>query len=114
MGAVFSLADAADGRRRGGVGGNRASRDRLNAMYATDAAHDPSIEGLLRDIATGDRAAFAELYDRISSRVMGLVTRVLRDRAQSEEVTQEVFLEIWQQSARFDANRGSGMAFGPE
>ena len=111
MGAVFSLADAADGPRRGGGGGNRASRDRLNAMHATDAAHDLSIEGLLRDIATGDRAAFAELYDRISSRVMGLVTRVLRDRAQSEEVTQEVFLEIWQQSARFDANRGSGMAW---
>jgi RNA polymerase sigma-70 factor (ECF subfamily) len=76
-----------------------------------DSGQDLSIESLLRDVANGDRTAFAEVYDRISSRVMGLVTRLLRDRAQSEEVTQEVFLEIWQQAGKFDANKGSGMAW---
>jgi RNA polymerase sigma-70 factor (ECF subfamily) len=76
-----------------------------------ESGQDLSIESLLRDVADGDRTAFAEMYDRISSRVMGLVTRLLRDRAQSEEVTQEVFLEIWQQAAKFDANKGSGMAW---
>ncbi|WP_395640786.1 ECF RNA polymerase sigma factor SigK [Pseudolysinimonas sp.] len=82
-------------------------------MHAVDpdSAQDLSIESLLRDVAQGNRAAFAEMYDRISSRVMGLVTRLLRDRAQSEEVTQEVFLEIWQQASKFDSNRGSGMAW---
>ncbi|WP_191283620.1 ECF RNA polymerase sigma factor SigK [Pseudolysinimonas yzui] len=84
---------------------------RLGGVPVADAAQDLSIESLLRAVADGDRAAFAELYDRISPRVMGLVTRLLRDRAQSEEVTQEVFLEIWQQATRFDANRGSGMAW---
>ncbi|MGV3711561.1 ECF RNA polymerase sigma factor SigK [Pseudolysinimonas sp.] len=80
-------------------------------MPTPEAEDDLSIETLLRAVADGDRSAFAEVYDRISSRVMGLVTRLLRDRAQSEEVTQEVFLEIWQQATRFDQNRGSGMAW---
>jgi RNA polymerase sigma-70 factor (ECF subfamily) len=74
-------------------------------------SEDLSIEDLLLDVAQGNRSAFAQMYDRIAPRVMGLVTRLLRDRAQSEEVTQEVFLEIWQQAAKFDANRGSGMAW---
>jgi RNA polymerase sigma-70 factor (ECF subfamily) len=74
-------------------------------------ADELSVEGLLRDVAEGDRAAFAEVYDRISSRVLGLVIRLLRDRAQSEEVTQEIFLEIWQQAGRFDATRGSGISW---
>jgi RNA polymerase sigma-70 factor, ECF subfamily len=84
---------------------------RLGLVPSPEIDDDLSIESLLRDVADGDRAAFAEIYDRISSRVLGLIIRLLRDRAQSEEVMQEVFLEIWQQAAKFDANRGSGMAW---
>jgi RNA polymerase sigma-70 factor, ECF subfamily len=84
---------------------------RLGLVPEPEVVDDLSIESLLRDVAEGDRAAFAQVYDRISSRVLGLIIRVLRDRAQSEEVVQEVFLEIWQQAAKFDANRGSGMAW---
>jgi RNA polymerase sigma-70 factor (ECF subfamily) len=84
---------------------------RLGFVPEPEVAEDLSIEGLLRAVAEGDRGAFAEVYDRISSRVLGLIIRLLRDRAQSEEVTQEVFLEIWQQAGKFDANRGSGMAW---
>jgi RNA polymerase sigma-70 factor (ECF subfamily) len=61
---------------------------------------------LLAQVATGDRAAFAELYDLVSPRVFGLIKRLLRDHSQSEEVTQEVFLEIWQTATRFDPNKG--------
>ncbi len=57
--------------------------------------------------ARGDAAAFTELYESLSPRVYGLVQRVLHDAHQSEEVTQEVFLEIWQTSTRFDPTRGS-------
>ena len=61
--------------------------------------------------ALGDQAAFAELYDDTAARVHGLVLRVVRDPAQAEEVTQEVFLEIWRTSSRFDADRGSAISW---
>lgn len=69
------------------------------------------LEQLLRRSATGDEAAFAELYDAVSPRLFGLVRRVVRDPAQSEEVTQEVFLEIWRHSARFDPSRGGALSW---
>ena len=68
-------------------------------------------EDLLGRVAQGDQHAFAELYDRTASRVFGLVKRLLRDHAQSEEVTQEIFLEIWQTATRYDAGKGGAMAW---
>jgi len=65
-----------------------------------------SQQDLLERIAQGDQRAFSDLYDQIAPRVFGLVRRVLKDQAQSEEVTQEVFLEIWQSATRFDPNKG--------
>jgi RNA polymerase sigma-70 factor (ECF subfamily) len=61
---------------------------------------------LLERVAQGDQAAFSELYDILSPRVLGLIIRVLKDHSQSEEVTQEVFLEVWQTAARFDSAKG--------
>lgn len=61
--------------------------------------------------ALGDEAAFAELYDALSRRLHGLVLRVVRDPAQSEEVTQEAFLEIWRTASRFDESRGSALGW---
>jgi RNA polymerase sigma-70 factor (ECF subfamily) len=57
-------------------------------------------------VAKGDEAAFAELYDELAPTVHGVVLRVLRDPTQAEEVTQEVFVEVWRQAARFDPARG--------
>ena len=65
-----------------------------------------SKESLLRRIAEGDQQAFSRLYDDVAPRVLGLIRRLLIDHAQSEEVAQEVFLEIWQTAARFDENKG--------
>jgi len=65
---------------------------------------DPSTMSLLAD---GDRDAFTSLYEFLAPRVLGVITRVLRDQSQSEEVTQEVFLEIWQTAPRFDATKGN-------
>lgn len=66
---------------------------------------------LLQRVARGDHAAFARVYDMLSPRVFGLIVRVLVDRAQSEEVLQEVFLEIWQSAERFAPNRGQGRSW---
>ncbi|WP_374311885.1 ECF RNA polymerase sigma factor SigK [Microbacterium sp.] len=66
---------------------------------------------LLQRVARGDQAAFARVYDLISPRVFGLILRVLVDRAQSEEVLQEVFLEVWQSASRFAPNRGQGRSW---
>lgn len=71
------------------------------------SAGDLAADLLLR-VADGDQRAFAELYDQLSSRVFGLILRVLVNRSQSEEVLQEVFLEIWQSAGRFAPNRGQG------
>ncbi|MFC0680857.1 ECF RNA polymerase sigma factor SigK [Lysobacter korlensis] len=73
---------------------------------------DPaSHEELLSRIAGGDQAAFAQFYDRLAPRVLGLIVRLLRDHAQSEEVTQEVFLEVWQTATRYDASRGGAVTW---
>ena len=71
---------------------------------ATDAA--PSTDELLERVARGDESAFAAVYDSLAPAVLGLVRRVLRDPARSEEVLQEVFLQVWQQAHRFDTERG--------
>lgn len=66
---------------------------------------------LVTAVAAGDQRAFGDLYDAVAARVHGLVRRVLVDEAQSEEVTQEVFLELWQSAPRFDASRGSALGW---
>jgi len=66
---------------------------------------------LLGRVAEGDQEAFGELYDQLAPRVLGLVRRILVDFAQSEEVTQEVFLEIWQNATRYDSNKGGAVTW---
>ncbi len=69
------------------------------------------LAGLIGEVAKGDEAAFRALYDQISGQVLGIVTRVLRDPAQSEEVMQEVLLGVWRNAARFDPAAGSAAAW---
>ncbi|WP_028660307.1 ECF RNA polymerase sigma factor SigK [Nocardioides insulae] len=78
-------------------------------LAGTPAGAD--LAGLLRRSARGDRAAFAEVYDATVSRVYGQVVRVMRDAAQAEEVTQEIYLEIWRRASRFDPARGSALGW---
>lgn len=72
---------------------------------------DRQVETLLRRIADGDRAAFARLYDATSAAVYGLLVRMLHSPATAEEVAQDVYLEIWDRAASFDARRGDGLAW---
>ncbi|EGD54263.1 ECF RNA polymerase sigma factor SigK [Gordonia neofelifaecis] len=74
-------------------------------------AEAEQLERLLALVATGDRDAFATFYDRTGSRVYGMVLRVLRDPGYSEDVTQEVFLQVWRDAGRFDARQGSPVSW---
>ncbi|MEE1810607.1 sigma-70 family RNA polymerase sigma factor [Streptomyces sp. BE133] len=69
----------------------------------------PDLQELLGLVARGDQDAFAKVYDAVSGPVLGLVRSVLRDPAQSEEVAQEVLVEVWRTAPRFRASRGSAM-----
>lgn len=90
-------------------------RGHETVMYMHPPGSGPAasadIDELMELVAQGDQSAFGSLYDALAPHVHGLVLRVLRDPAQSEEVTQEVFLEVWQQAKRFDADRGRARAW---
>jgi RNA polymerase sigma-70 factor, ECF subfamily len=85
---------------------NRVTVRKSEGRMGDDSDEQSSSELLLAQVASGDQRAFAALYDRISPRVFGLLRRLVVDHAQSEEVLQEVFLEIWQTASRFDPNKG--------
>jgi RNA polymerase sigma-70 factor (ECF subfamily) len=61
--------------------------------------------------ANRDQDAFAEFYDRTGARVLAVVKSVLRDVDHSEEVTQEVYLEIWQKAASFNESLGTAISW---
>ena len=87
------------------------TRDPEPSRDVNPAESAVTADTLLALVANGDQRAFAQLYDLMASRVLGLTRRVLRDHAQSEEVTQEIFLEVWQNAPRFDAGKGSAVTW---
>lgn len=86
----------------------------IRAVGDPEPSGDPSgqdLARLLRRCARGDEVAFGEFYDATSSRAWGMALRVVRDRAQAEEVLQEAYLQAWRQASRFDPSRGSAGAW---
>lgn len=102
----------AAGRRRGD--GTVAAEVRpLRRRNRHDVAGEPdtTLEALVRQVARGNESAFERLYDDVAGSVFGLIRRVLRDPAQAEEVTQEVFVEVWRTATRFDAQKGGARSW---
>jgi RNA polymerase sigma-70 factor, ECF subfamily len=91
------------------VGGDPT--DGTRRMRPGQRAESESLEATLAKVARGDQAAFSGVYDQAAPAVLGIVRRVLRDPAQSEEVMQEVLLEVWRTAARFDPSAGSATAW---
>src|SRR2546423_392460 len=71
----------------------------------------PATGDLLTQVARGDEAAFAKLYDELAPRVYGLCRRIVRDPAQAEEVAQEALVEVWRTAGRYDPAKGSASAW---
>ncbi|MBN8633085.1 MAG: sigma-70 family RNA polymerase sigma factor [Rhodobacterales bacterium] len=71
---------------------------------------DPIAELIARCAAT-DRAAFRTLYRDSSAKLMGVLLRMLRERAEAEDALQEVYTRVWLRAGRYDPAKGRGMAW---
>ena len=103
--------------------GGTEPRNRARGAAATPASATPGgatpgtaspgsdLAAQLTMVARGDAAAFDAVFEHLGPSVYGVVKRVIRDPAQSEEVTQEVMLEVWRTAAKFDAERGSATSW---
>lgn len=78
----------------------------------TAAPKDPAeLAALLARVGLADRAAFARLYQATGAHLLGVVLRINRDRAQAEDVLQEVFVSVWRSAGSYDAARAQPMTW---
>lgn len=75
------------------------------------SARDVELGLLISSVAAGNQSALAELYDRSSRVAFGLIVRVLGDAAMAEEVTLDVYTQVWRQAKAYDSSRGTPLAW---
>ena len=97
--------EAISGREAPTSGGRETG---ISGGRETEAAH---LVELMTLCSRGHEEAFAELYDRTSQRIYGIILRVLRSPDHAAEVMQEVYVEVWRQSARYSREKGSVIAW---
>ena len=86
----------------------------VNSTLGTAPARresDQQLPGLIPPIAERDQTAFAKFYDLTSRAVFSVVLRILGDHAMAEEVTHDVYLQVWNQAASYSAERGTPFAW---
>ena len=88
-------------------GRDESSVDQLHQLRAREAA----LAALVARVAKGDQTALATLYDETSALVYGLALRILRDQYAAEDVTIDVYAQVYRQVSSYDANRGTPSAW---
>jgi RNA polymerase sigma-70 factor (ECF subfamily) len=83
----------------------------MSAAPAGNDERNAALAGVLARVALGDRAAFTTLYKNTSGHLLGVILRIQRDRAQAEDVLQEIFVSIWRAAQGFDAARAQPMTW---
>src|SRR5690242_21426823 len=66
---------------------------------------------LLANIVKGDEQAFSQLYDHSSTLLYTLAFRILGNREETDELLQDVYLEVWRKVSRYDVGRGTPIAW---
>jgi RNA polymerase sigma-70 factor (ECF subfamily) len=84
--------------------------DTLRSAAAPEPAAD-ALDDLMARTALGDRRAFEALYRATSGTLLAVVTRVLGDRAQAEEILQEVYVTVWRSAGGYSAALGRPMTW---
>lgn len=86
--------------------------DALPAMQPEPVAEpQDDLNTWVAAIATGDEQALGTFYDATIGRVFGFALRIVRQREAAEEVAEDVYMQVWQQAGRFDANRGKPLTW---
>lgn len=89
---------------QGASGEGASSEHEGRSGEAAAPSPDP---GLILAVASGDRDALAQLYDRYSGLMLGLGIKVLRNRREAEDLVHDVFLEVWRRAHTYDPSRAS-------
>jgi RNA polymerase sigma factor (sigma-70 family) len=76
----------------------------LAATIAAVSATPQELANLLSRTALGERAAFAQLYDKTASHLLGVVLRITRNRETAEDILQEVYVNVWNKAGSFNAS----------
>ena len=83
--------------------------NRVNEQDWSDKSRE--LAALLARTALGDRAAFGRLYQRSSGHLLAVVLRIQRDRAQAEDLLQEIYVSVWKAAGGFDAARSQPLTW---
>ncbi len=88
-----------------------ASGNHAEAEPAIAQERSRKLVEMIEHLANGDERAMAELYDQTNRLVFSLAFRILNDKAAAEEVTLDVFLQVWRQAGSFSVSRGTPLAW---
>lgn len=112
--AAARLLDSLQGALRASVVLERPPRTEASApapQVAAPADANGELTALLGRIARGEQAALESLYDLTLPRVFAVARRICTDAALAEEVTEDVYFQVWREAARFDSARAPALAW---